>query len=116
MPRSTPTRPPAALLDRLCRQGREACVSLPPSHRAQRAEYIAGFIAGRKQAAEAKAKRQAERKAPHTLKVGDILVSSWGYDQTNIDYLPGDPRAGREHRGDPRDRCELQRRGGFMTA
>lgn len=22
----------------------------------------------------------------HSLKVGDILVSSWGYDQTNIDY------------------------------
>ena len=21
-----------------------------------------------------------------TLEVGDILVSSWGYDQTNIDY------------------------------
>lgn len=52
----------------------------------ERAEYIAGFIAGRKDAAEARAKRQAERKAPHTLKVGDILVSSWGYDQTNIDF------------------------------
>ena len=23
----------------------------------------------------------------HTLKVGDILKSSWGYDQTNIDYF-----------------------------
>lgn len=22
----------------------------------------------------------------HSLKVGDILVSSWGYDQTNIDF------------------------------
>lgn len=22
----------------------------------------------------------------HTFKVGDILVSSWGYDQTNIDF------------------------------
>jgi hypothetical protein len=53
---------------------------------AQRAEHIAGFIAGRKVAAEEKAKRVAERKAPHTLKIGDILVSSWGYDQTNIDF------------------------------
>lgn len=37
-----------------------------------------------------KAKRDAERKAdrakPHPLKVGDILYSSWGYDQTNIDF------------------------------
>lgn len=24
--------------------------------------------------------------ADETLKVGDILVSSWGYDQTNVDY------------------------------
>jgi hypothetical protein len=53
---------------------------------AQRLEHAAGFIAGRKQTAEAKAVRMAERKAPHTLTVGTILVSSWGYDQTNIDY------------------------------
>jgi hypothetical protein len=52
----------------------------------ERTNYIAGFLAGRKEAAESKAKRQAERKAPHALKVGDILVCSWGYDQTNIDY------------------------------
>lgn len=35
---------------------------------------------------DAKAKRKADRKAPHTLKVGDILYTSWGYDQTNIDF------------------------------
>lgn len=28
-------------------------------------------------------KRQAERKKPHSLKVGDVLTGSWGYDQTN---------------------------------
>lgn len=33
-----------------------------------------------------KEKRKEERSKPHTLKVGDIMVSSWGYDQTNIDY------------------------------
>jgi len=37
-----------------------------------------------------KATRRAEQKAKiaegHKLVVGDILVSSWGYDQTNIDY------------------------------
>jgi hypothetical protein len=30
-----------------------------------------------------KAARKAERSKPHNLKVGNILVSSWGYDQTN---------------------------------
>jgi len=35
---------------------------------------------------ESKAKRKEERKASHSLKVGDILYSSWGYDQTNIDF------------------------------
>jgi hypothetical protein len=24
--------------------------------------------------------------APHTLKVGDIITNSWGYDQTNVDW------------------------------
>lgn len=52
----------------------------------ERTKYISEFIAGRKATAEAKVQRLAERKAPHTLKAGDILVSSWGYDQTNIDY------------------------------
>ena len=36
---------------------------------------------------ERKQKRQQERKEyKHDLKVGDILVSSWGYDQTNISW------------------------------
>lgn len=34
----------------------------------------------------AKAKRKALRNVPHTMKVGDILVSSWGYEQTNINF------------------------------
>jgi len=53
---------------------------------ADREEYIAKFIAGRKAHAEYMTKRKAEKEKPHTLKVGDILSSSWGYDQTNIDY------------------------------
>ncbi len=36
------------------------------------------------------AARRAERKIqatqPHTLKLGDIIYNSWGYDQTNIDF------------------------------
>ena len=28
-----------------------------------------------------------ERTKPHTLKVGDVLYCSWGYDQTQVDYF-----------------------------
>lgn len=34
-----------------------------------------------------KAERKAEQSKPHTLKVGDILSGSWGYDQTNVDFF-----------------------------
>jgi hypothetical protein len=34
-----------------------------------------------------KQERKAERAKPHTLKIGDILSGSWGYDQTNIDFF-----------------------------
>lgn len=40
-------------------------------------------------AADRKAKRQAEKKAAnasHDVKPGDVFRASWGYDQTNIDY------------------------------
>lgn len=33
-----------------------------------------------------KAKMKAQRTAPHDVKVGDVFRSSWGYDQTNIDF------------------------------
>jgi hypothetical protein len=51
-----------------------------------RTKKVAEFFANRKSWADYKAQGRAERQAPHTLKVGDILVSSWGYDQTNIDF------------------------------
>ena len=35
---------------------------------------------------DAIAKRRAERSKPSTLKVGDILSTSWGYDQTNVNF------------------------------
>jgi hypothetical protein len=31
-------------------------------------------------------KMRAERSAPTSLKIGDIIVNSWGYDQTNVDF------------------------------
>lgn len=53
---------------------------------AQRAEAIQNFIDGRKAQAKYMAERKAERSKPHTLKLGDILYTSWGYDQTNVDF------------------------------
>lgn len=32
------------------------------------------------------AQREARKSAPNPLAVGDVLSSSWGYEQTNIDY------------------------------
>ena len=33
-----------------------------------------------------KAEYKAQRTKPHTLKIGDVLYTSWGYDQTNFDF------------------------------
>lgn len=48
---------------------------------------IAEAFDGRRDYAKHKAEMKAARSAPHTLKVGDILSGSWGYDQTNIDFF-----------------------------
>ena len=57
---------------------------------AKRMAYVAGWM---RQCDEAQASKDAykakKREAlakPHTLALGDVLVSSWGYDQTNIDF------------------------------
>lgn len=56
-----------------------------------RSAHVREFFARAAVDVAAKAARSAEKKAalakPHTLKPGDVLVSSWGYDQTNIDYF-----------------------------
>lgn len=44
------------------------------------------IVAGRIASAEAKRQHKETLKAPHKLTLGQILVSSWGYDQTNVDY------------------------------
>ncbi|MFL8078257.1 hypothetical protein [Xanthomonas vasicola] len=47
---------------------------------------IASFTTRRQQLADAQAERRAEAKRPHTLTVGAVLVSSYGYEQTNVDF------------------------------
>ena len=54
---------------------------------AARDKTISEFFAGRRATVALAEARRAERKnATSGLNVGDILVSSWGYEQTNIDY------------------------------
>lgn len=56
--------------------------------RAQLDRRIEQTVQDRKGRLEMKQKRQEERSQfKHTLKLGDILYSSWGYDQTNVDFF-----------------------------
>lgn len=51
------------------------------------AARVSEFVEGLKKRAEEKAANRKEAKEwKHSVKVGDIFRSSWGYDQTNIDY------------------------------
>lgn len=53
----------------------------------KREQYLREIIDHRvKQVLEKKQIRQDRKEALHSFKVGDILYSSWGYDQTNIDW------------------------------
>lgn len=79
----------AGVLYAVCYSGKR---NKPDQHyRYQSAEKrllsIAKWVDGLQASVDFKASRMAEKRAfVHSLKVGDILRSSWGYDQTNIDY------------------------------
>ncbi len=47
---------------------------------------IADFFAGLRAHREYVAKSRQERYAGHTLKPGDVIYNSWGYEQTNVDW------------------------------
>jgi len=53
---------------------------------AARQSYITRDVAARTEHQATVHARRAKRYQPHTLVVGDVLVSSWGYDQTNVDF------------------------------
>ena len=52
----------------------------------KRAEYVNKWEDGLKARAKTMLDRREARKVPTTVEVGDIMYSSWGYDQTNIDW------------------------------
>lgn len=65
--------------------------SKPDQHYSYRTEEareaaIERYLEGATREAEYKAARRATRKNPNTLAIGDILYTSWGYDQTNVDF------------------------------
>lgn len=53
----------------------------------QRNQAIWNFRESVEHSIEHRAKAKAERAKPHTFKVGDIVNTSWGYDQTNVDFF-----------------------------
>ena len=52
----------------------------------QRAKFVEEFMEKQAVIGAAKAAHKAEAKKPHGWQVGQILVASWGYEQTNIDF------------------------------
>jgi len=53
---------------------------------AQRNKTIKEFVQTRLDHLAEKKERRINNKRPHTYKVGDILYSTWGYEQTNVDF------------------------------
>ena len=49
-------------------------------------EHAAAFAAERERIADARQRDRIERKAPHSLAVGDILAAIWGYDETRVNF------------------------------
>lgn len=52
----------------------------------KRQEFVARWETRLREIAKSKQERKEKRNVPSTLKEGSILYSSWGYDQTNIDF------------------------------
>lgn len=52
----------------------------------RRDAYATTWMEAREAARLAKQARNEEKRKPHTLKLGDVLYSSWGYDQTNVEF------------------------------
>lgn len=68
------------------RRGKKPAFSYRFRTKERREEYVRKWVDGE---VKHEARKQAERKARsagHSLKVGDVLNTSWGYDQTNVDY------------------------------
>jgi hypothetical protein len=78
---------------RLCAIAFEGTSSKPTLHYSYRTEEqrnvaIQNFKLHIEQSVARRSKARTERAAaPNILKIGDILYTSWGYDQTNVDFF-----------------------------
>ncbi len=54
---------------------------------AQRTEFLERFFAGQATRADTIKVRREARKVDHAVKVGTVYYTSWGYDQTNVEYF-----------------------------
>jgi hypothetical protein len=52
----------------------------------RRTAHVEAFCESLQRQAAVKAERRQAFATPHTLKVGDVVVNSWGWEQTNIDF------------------------------
>ena len=53
----------------------------------RRAAYVAEWVKSHRARVEQRQVHKAEKKeARHELQLGDVVYSSWGYDQTNVDF------------------------------
>lgn len=52
----------------------------------RRQAWLDNEVAGFKARAQRMAERKVQRHQKHNVKIGDIFCSSWGYDQTNINF------------------------------
>lgn len=56
------------------------------SDSAKRDQYVEKWVESDLKSHAAKLNRLKSRNQPHSIKKGDIFVSSWGYEQTNVDF------------------------------
>ena len=80
-----------------------------------RAKFIDQRVEAWKAEAAQKAERQAELNKPHELKVDDILYSSWGYEQTNVDFFKVVKLAGKTMIEVTEMACETVKTSGGMS-
>lgn len=81
-PRKVPTFAVVAYTTR----AKKACFHESYRNAESRDKRVTDWFRGLEQHEAMKQDTRAERSKPHTLKVGDILHHSWGWEQTNCDY------------------------------
>jgi hypothetical protein len=50
-------------------------------------QYVEEWASRKRESAASRLAERAERNKPHSLQAGDVLVSSWGYEQTNVEFF-----------------------------